>query len=124
MQSLEVILDNALKATAGAGPVWITTWEERGEKAFISVKDRGTGIKKEKLEHLFQPFFTMREVGEGMGLGLFLAYQVIQSHHGFITVKSRENIGTEMIIQLPVSQPKHALLPGNPSLDINFAESN
>ena len=109
-QSLEVIIDNALKATGGMGPVWIKTWEER-EKVFISVKDSGTGIKKEKLEHLFEPFFTMREVGEGMGLGLFLAYQVIQSHHGLITVKSQENFGTEMMIQLPVSQPKHAFLP-------------
>ncbi|MBI3352912.1 MAG: response regulator [Nitrospirae bacterium] len=115
-QSLEVIMDNALKATEGAGPVSIKTWEEPGEKVFISIKDRGKGIKKEKLEHLFEPFFTMRDVGEGMGLGLFLAYQVVQAHHGFISVKSQENVGTEMIIQLPVSQPKPDFLPNEQSV--------
>ncbi|MHB8482089.1 MAG: ATP-binding protein, partial [Nitrospiria bacterium] len=114
-QSLEVIMDNALKATGGLGPVWIKTWEERGEKVFISIKDHGKGIKKEKLDHLFEPFFTMREVGEGMGLGLFLTYQVIQAHHGLISVKSQENVGTEMIIQLPVRQPKPVFLPNEES---------
>jgi signal transduction histidine kinase len=110
-QLFEVILDNAIKAVGERGSIWIKTWSDDEDRVWISIKDNGRGIKKEKLEHLFEPFFTLRNAGEGMGLGLFLAYQVIQAHHGSITVKSIENEGTEMIVSLPATRPNPGFIP-------------
>ncbi|MBI3604725.1 MAG: response regulator [Nitrospirae bacterium] len=110
-QLFEVVLDNAVRAVGERGLIWIKTWNDGEDRVWVSIKDNGRGIKKEKLEHLFEPFFTLRNVGEGMGLGLFLAYQVIQAHHGSITVKSIENEGTEMIVSLPATRSNPGFIP-------------
>ena len=71
----------------------IKTGEENGE-AYISVKDNGAGIKSENIKKIYQPFFTGRK--EGHGLGLAIAYKIIhQAHGGDIKVFSEEGKGTE-----------------------------
>ncbi len=70
----------------------------------ISFKDNGTGISKENLRHMFQPFFTTRPVGEGTGLGLSLSRAIIIEHGGTIHVESELGKGATFIIELPVSR--------------------
>jgi two-component system NtrC family sensor kinase len=72
-------------------------------KAEITVKDNGHGIAQKVLDKIFQPFFTTKPTGQGTGLGLSLAYDIIKAHGGDIKVNTREGQFTEFVIQLPVS---------------------
>jgi len=70
--------------------------------AEIRVKDNGDGIPQKILDKIFQPFFTTKPTGQGTGLGLSLAYDIVKAHGGVLEVKTREGEGSEFIIQLPV----------------------
>jgi PAS domain S-box-containing protein len=67
----------------------------------LSIADTGQGIEPECLEFIFDPFFTTREVGQGTGLGLSMAYGIIKNHNGFITCRSKSGLGTTFDIYLP-----------------------
>jgi signal transduction histidine kinase len=69
---------------------------------YIDVSDNGSGIDKEHLSQLFNPFFTTKPVGKGTGLGLSISYGIIESHGGKIEVESEVGKGTCFKIQLPV----------------------
>jgi signal transduction histidine kinase/predicted ATPase len=73
--------------------------EGRGE-VLISVKDNGPGIPQQVLDKIFQPFFTTKPTGEGTGLGLSLAYDIVKAHGGELKVETKEDEGSEFIIQL------------------------
>ncbi|MGE0267570.1 MAG: nitrogen regulation protein NR(II) [Candidatus Omnitrophota bacterium] len=68
----------------------------------ITIKDTGVGIAEENLKQIFDPFFTNKDFGTGLGLAIVQG--IIENHHGKILVKSKIGIGTEIIIELPVSQ--------------------
>jgi len=70
--------------------------------ARISLQDNGCGIPEETLQHIFEPFYTTKEVGKGTGLGMAMVYGVVQTHHGLIDIDSRLNQGTTMHIYLPL----------------------
>jgi len=70
----------------------------------IRIKDNGTGIKKEILDKIFQPFFTTKPTGKGTGLGLSLSYDMIKAQGGDIIVSSEEGEGAEFIIELPMEE--------------------
>jgi two-component system, NtrC family, sensor kinase len=73
-----------------------------GEKTEITVQDNGTGIPQKIIDKIFQPFFTTKPTGQGTGLGLSLAYDIItKGHGGELKVETRENEGTTFIIILP-----------------------
>lgn len=72
-----------------------------GDKIFISVHDNGNGIPQKILDKIFQPFFTTKPTGQGTGLGLSLAYDIVKAHSGTLTVETKEGEGTAFIIQLP-----------------------
>jgi signal transduction histidine kinase len=72
-----------------------------GDKVLISVRDNGPGIPEKILDKIFQPFFTTKPTGQGTGLGLSLAYDIVKAHGGEIKVNTRENEGSEFTIQLP-----------------------
>jgi len=76
--------------------------EAPGAYAQLSVEDTGTGIPREVQEHLFEPFFTTKEVGKGSGLGLSIAYAIVQQHHGTIHVESAPGAGTRFELLLPL----------------------
>ncbi|MBC7874786.1 MAG: tetratricopeptide repeat protein, partial [Ferruginibacter sp.] len=85
------------------GPtVWVST-KKLEEKVLISVRDNGPGIPQKILDKIFQPFFTTKPTGQGTGLGLSLSYDIVKAHGGEINVSTKENEGTEFIIQLPVT---------------------
>jgi two-component system NtrC family sensor kinase len=81
--------------------VWISTKKMNGEIR-ISVKDNGPGIPPHIVDKIFQPFFTTKPTGQGTGLGLSLAYDIVKAHSGEIKVETKEGEGTEFIIQLPI----------------------
>ena len=95
----------------------LSSGEGRGE-VLISVKDNGNGIPQKILDKIFQPFFTTKPTGQGTGLGLSLAYDIVKAHGGELRVETKEarpddpigrgeglpagQAGSEFVIVLPV----------------------
>jgi two-component system, cell cycle sensor histidine kinase and response regulator CckA len=79
----------------------------------LSVKDTGSGITPEVMEHIFEPFYTTKPRGEGTGLGLSTVLGIVRGHGGGLDVFSRLGAGTEFLVFLPVA-PDESLHP--PSL--------
>ncbi len=73
----------------------------------VTVRDNGTGIKPENLTRVFEPFFTTRDVGQGLGLGLSVSYAIIQRHGGTLTVSSELGSWTQFAFDLTVATPQH-----------------
>jgi two-component system, NtrC family, sensor kinase len=71
------------------------------DKIEIIVSDNGNGIPQSVIDKIFQPFFTTKPTGQGTGLGLSLSYDIVKSHGGSLTVKSKESDGTTFTIILP-----------------------
>jgi len=84
------------------GPRVTVNTKKKGDKILISVADNGNGIRKEMLDKIFQPFFTTKPTGQGTGLGLSLAYDIIKAHGGEIKVETQEGKGSEFIILLRI----------------------
>ena len=68
----------------------------------IKVTDNGNGIQSKVLDKIFQPFFTTKPAGQGTGLGLSLAYDIVKAHGGEIKVNTKDGEGAAFIVQLPV----------------------
>jgi signal transduction histidine kinase len=95
------VINNALDALSAGGKLSITT-AVSNKNIEIKFIDNGKGIKEENLDKVFDPFWTTKEVGKGVGLGLSISYAIIQQHKGTINIKSKENEGTTVVITLPV----------------------
>ena len=80
--------------------VWVRT-KKTGDHVLISVRDNGPGIPQKVLDKIFQPFFTTKPAGQGTGLGLSLAYDIVKAHGGDIQVETKEGEGTTLLVQLP-----------------------
>lgn len=85
----------------GLGTVTITT-SMSGVEALVEVRDTGVGISEETLAHLFQPFYTTKPMGKGMGLGLYVAQRIVDAHRGHIEAHSVPGQGTSFIVRLRV----------------------
>jgi len=72
-------------------------------KVEIKIKDNGNGIPEKIVDKIFQPFFTTKPTGQGTGLGLSLAYDIIKAHGGEIKVNTKDSEGSEFVIQLPTT---------------------
>ncbi len=75
-----------------------------GERAWFAVSDTGSGISKESLARIFDPFYTTKPVGKGTGLGLSISYGIVQKHHGHIDVSTEVGNGTTFKVYLPIKQ--------------------
>ena len=82
------------------GVISITTKADKNN-AYITIADNGCGIDEDKLNKIFDPFYTTKPIGQGTGLGLAISKAIIEQHGGLISVKSQLNQGTIFNITLP-----------------------
>ena len=81
-------------------PLVTVSTKRLGDKVLVSVSDNGNGIPEKTLDKIFQPFFTTKPTGQGTGLGLSLAYDIVKAHGGEISVNTKEGEGSEFIVEL------------------------
>ena len=96
------ILLNAADAMAKNGGTLTIKTSMKDESVQISFSDTGSGIPREQLSKLFQPFFTTKSTGKGTGLGLAISYGIVQNHGGNIQVESEVGKGSTFRVELPV----------------------
>ncbi len=96
------LLVNAAQAIEDRGIITVRTALEDEQHIKVEIEDTGTGISKDDITRIFDPFYTSKPIGSGTGLGLSLSYSIIQRHNGHIEVESKEGLGTKFIIVLPV----------------------
>ena len=95
------LLVNAVHAIEEHGEILIRT-EHRDGDIVVSVSDTGCGIPEDKLNMIFEPFYTTKKIGEGTGLGLSIAYDIVKKHNGGILVTSEIGKGTTFTVTIPV----------------------
>jgi signal transduction histidine kinase len=95
------ILLNAAQAISDRGTIYIKTSMAEG-KILISIRDTGVGIPPDKIDRVFEPFYTTKDVGKGLGLGLTIAYDIVRGCGGDIAVESEAGVGACFSIVLPV----------------------
>jgi two-component system NtrC family sensor kinase len=105
-QALLNILLNSIQAMPGGGTISIRANPVPDGTVRIDLADTGAGIKPSDLEHIFEPFYTTKPVGEGTGLGLSLTYGIVRTHGGYIEVKSEMGKGTVFSIYIPTANGK------------------
>ena len=97
------LLDNAIDAAPEGSTVDVRLWQE-GEQVCVGIADQGPGIAREHWEHIFEPFYTTKEVGVGTGLGLDIVHRIVVSHFGGNVSFTTEPGHTEFVVRLPVGQ--------------------
>jgi two-component system sensor histidine kinase HydH len=100
-RALMNIFINSIQAIDNAGSITVNVDEDKGGYR-IEIEDTGTGISKENMKKIFNPFFTTKD--KGTGLGLPIVRKIIEGHQGTIDVESQEGSGTKVIIRLPKKQ--------------------
>lgn len=105
-QAILNLFINAIQAMPGGGRLQVSTSLERAsdgkESVIVELKDIGIGIPEENLPHLFEPYFTTKV--NGFGLGLAIVFRIIEDHGGTIRVESQIRQGTRFILALPVER--------------------
>jgi signal transduction histidine kinase len=103
-QVLGNILANALRHSPPGGTIRVRAWRA-GEEAWVQVSDQGPGIPEDELERIFERFYRgdKARAGEGAGLGLAIARELVRLHGGRIWAENRD--GATFTFTLPLSQP-------------------
>jgi len=97
------LLVNAAHAIEKYGEITLRTWPAEGGVC-VSVADNGRGMTQEVRERIFEPFYTTKKEGDGVGLGLGVVDSIVRRHGGRITVVSELGAGTEFTIRLPLDK--------------------
>lgn len=98
------IINNAIDAVATEGSIRVKIFQKDSTQVAVAIEDNGSGIPKDKLKQIFEPFYTTKEKGKGTGLGLSITYGIVKKLGGEITVQSELNKGTIFTITLPIKQ--------------------
>ncbi|HMD35529.1 MAG TPA: ATP-binding protein [Vicinamibacterales bacterium] len=102
--NLIINAEQAMLAAHGRGTIVVRTWQDRDrETVVLEINDDGPGIPSDLQPKIFDPFFTTKEVGKGTGLGLTVAYAIVQEHGGRIRLESRAGSGASFYVELPVT---------------------
>ena len=96
------ILINAIDASEGYGTQITVKSYSIDSSIYVDIADKGSGIPSDKLNKIFEPFYTTKEVGKGTGLGLTVSYGFIKKLEGEIKVKSQVGKGSTFSIIIPV----------------------
>ncbi|HEY6212459.1 MAG TPA: ATP-binding protein [Vicinamibacterales bacterium] len=108
--NLIINAEQAMLAANGRGTIVVRTWHDPDQETVIlEINDDGPGIPAELQPKIFDPFFTTKEVGKGTGLGLTVAYAIVQEHGGRIRLESHAGSGASFYVELPVSGAKLGL---------------
>lgn len=97
------LLVNAYQSIEEQGRVEVTTDQVDDTWVSLVIRDTGCGIEKDLADRIWEPFFTTKEVGQGVGLGLSLTYNIVKDHGGDIQLTSRVGEGSEFSVVLPIS---------------------
>ena len=102
--NLIINAEQAMLTANGRGTLVVRSWHDvEREAVVLEVNDDGPGIAHEVQPKIFDPFFTTKEVGKGTGLGLTVAYAIVQEHGGRIRLASNQGSGASFFVELPVS---------------------
>jgi CheY-like chemotaxis protein len=102
--NLIINAEQAMLSANGRGTLVVRSWYDRErESVVLEIDDDGPGIAEELQPKIFDPFFTTKEVGKGTGLGLTVAYAIVQEHGGRIRLASNAGGGASFWVELPVS---------------------
>ena len=116
--NLVINAEQAMVSSHGRGTLVVRTWHDAQQESIIlEINDDGPGIPDDLQPKIFDPFFTTKEVGKGTGLGLTVAYAIVQEHGGRIRLESQPNRGASFYVELPLSGAK---LPPAPVRRTNF----
>ena len=99
------LIQNAIDAMISNGILQICCFYDK-DNVIIQIKDNGIGIEEEKVDKVFEPFYTTKPIGKGTGLGLYIAYSEVQKVNGEIKVESEKNKGTTFTISIPKGSEK------------------
>jgi signal transduction histidine kinase len=102
-QAMANLMRNAFDAVEASGKITIDGRCE-DDAAVVHITDSGPGIPEENLTKVFDPFYTTKPVGQGVGLGLTTALNIIKMHNGTITVTSDKKNPTTFTVRLPIQQ--------------------
>jgi len=94
---------NALQAMEGPGLLVIESFGRNGTVT-ASISDNGCGISPAVMDHIWDPFFTTKDLDRGVGLGLAVTYNIIKAHNGEIRVESTQGKGSKFTVRLPICQ--------------------
>jgi nitrogen fixation/metabolism regulation signal transduction histidine kinase len=105
--ALSNIIENAMSAMGQSGRLVLrSTLVVVGKRIAVSVRDTGTGIPERYISKVFEPYFTLKP--GGTGLGMALTKRIVDDHKGTIEIESKEGVGTTVTIELPVAGTKGA----------------
>ena len=99
------ILNNSIETLPNGGTITIETAKSYS-RVIVQIEDNGLGIPSKHLSKLTDPFFTTKEVGQGIGLGLYIASKILNKLNGSIKFDSEDHEGTTVIISIPIFQVK------------------
>ena len=102
--NLVINAEQAMLSAHGRGVLVVRSWHDaEHESVILEINDDGPGIPEDVQPKIFDPFFTTKDVGQGTGLGLTVAYAIVQEHGGRIRLESRPERGASFFVELPVS---------------------
>lgn len=102
--NLIINAEQAMLSINGRGTLIIRSWHNsEKEMVILEINDDGPGVSDDMQEKIFDPFFTTKAVGKGTGLGLTVAYAIVQDHGGKIRVESKPGQGASFFLELPAS---------------------